>query len=381
MIVFWFAAAALVIIFIQGWLFNRFGLVKVSYTRQFQKHTCFKGDQLELVERLTNAKWLPLPWLRVESQLPAALAFQHQDNFVVSSGDHYQNHKSFFALMPYTRITRKHRIRCTKRGYYRLESVTLTGGDLFGMKMTSKRIQLSDELVVYPTPAQVPVSELPSHSWQGEISVRRWIVEDPFVIAGARAYRSGDTPKQVNWKATARTGTLQSHQYDFTADRKLMIYLNVEDHEEMWRDVKNFDLIEQGIEWAAGAAEAVCAQGMEVGFAANMPFAGDEAVADSSVLIEPRSGGGQLLALLDAMAKLELERTEQMSDMLAREADRGYSGRDVLIISSYWNDRLELEAQRIRRTGNAVAVWLLEQDGQAADSEDAACGHKGGASA
>ncbi|MFD1954728.1 DUF58 domain-containing protein [Paenibacillus thailandensis] len=356
MIVFWFAVAAVIFLYLQSKLFQRFGWSRLTYTRKFQKRAVFRGEQLELVEQLTNAKWLPVPWLRVESQLSSSLLFQRQDNFAVSSGQLYQNHKSFFALMPYSRITRRHRVKCLKRGLYRLDSVTLTIGDLAGFSRSARRMLLSDELVVYPAPAPVSVSELPSHGWQGETSVRRWIAEDPFVRSGTRDYRPGDTFKQINWKATARSGKLQSHQYDYTADRKLMIYLNVDDHEGMWRDVADKELIECGIEWAAGAAEAVVDEGMEVGFAANMPLAG----ASESVFIEPRSGGAQLYELLEAMARLELVRTERLVDLLVREADRGYTGRDVLIISTYWNEALETEARRLRGGGNEVAFWRLE---------------------
>ena len=63
--------------------------------------------------------------------------------------------------------------------------------------------------------------------------MRRWIVDDPFMLAGVREYQYGDSMRDVNWKATAKTGNLQVNQRDFTADRRLMVYLNVEDHEKM----------------------------------------------------------------------------------------------------------------------------------------------------
>ena len=106
--------------------------------------------------------------------------------------------------------------------------------------MHLSKLRSYGELLVYPKPALVPIHELPYHSWQGDQSVRRWIISDPFIIAGVRGYQAGDTYKQINWKATAKTGTLQVHQYDFTADRRLMIYLNVDDAEGMWRSVTEF---------------------------------------------------------------------------------------------------------------------------------------------
>jgi uncharacterized protein (DUF58 family) len=134
-----------------------------------------------------------------------------------------------------------------------------------------------------------------------------------------------------------------------------MVYLNAEDNESMWRSINDEELIEHGIEWAAGAAQAVIHGGMEAGFCTNMPIIGEF----GSTFVEPRSGGGHLTDIFEVMAKLELVRTEPFADLLTREADSGYSQRDVLVISSFWNDQLELQADRLRRNGNAVVHWKL----------------------
>jgi len=364
---FWFLLAAVAVVYLQSRIFQRYALHKVSYERRFQRSSAVKGDVIELIEELSNPKWLPVPWLRVESLLPAQLVFKRLDNLSVSSGEHNQNHKSFFSLKPYTKITRKHRIVCARRGWYKLNTVTLTGGDLLGISSCMRQIPLEGELLVYPKPAQVPFDELPYHSWQGEQIVNRWIVRDPFLTAGVREYQPGDTFKGVNWKATARTGRLQVHQHDYTADRRLMIYVNVDLDEQMWRTVTDEELIERGIEWAAGAAEAVIGQGMDVGFGANMPLKGER----DSVIAEPRGGREGLTALYELMAKLAIERTEQFHLLLEREALSSYSERDVLIISAYWNDRLERYAERIRYNGNSVTVWQLSDGEKPAERQNA----------
>lgn len=357
MMLFWFVVIALAVLFVQSVLFRKLALRRLRYTRHFQQRVCFRGDVIELVEELRNEKWLPVPWLRAESLLPSPLRFRQSDNFAVSSGQHYQNHRSFFSLAPYTKITRTHRITPVRRGWYKLNTVTLTGGDLLGQTLSSAQIPLNSEIVVYPRPAELPMDDVPYQSWQGEMSVRRFIVPDPFVIAGTREFHSGDTLKQVNWKATARTGVLQANQYDYTADRSLMIYLNVEDGAGMWRAVTNEPLIEAGIEWAAGAAASVAAQGLQVGFAANMPLEGslEEAYA------EPAGGQEHLHMLYEMMARLKLERTYNFGALLEAAALSGYTGRDVLMITSYWSEELERHAERLRGNGNSVTVWIMQE--------------------
>lgn len=365
MFILWFVLTSAAVLYGQSILFNKLVLKRLSYQRQFRQRSCVRGEEVELVEQIENRKWLPVPWLRVESQLSAHLGFRKSENFDVSKGELYQNHRSFFSLGGYTRVIRTHRITPTRRGCYNLSTVTMTGGDLMGNTHRHIQIPLEGELVVYPKPAEVPFHELPSRSLQGEHSIRRFIVPDPFVIAGAREYQPGDTMKQVNWKASARSGSLQVHQYDYTADRSLMVVLNVEDAEGMWRTVSNEGLIEQGIEWAAGVAEAAITQGMEVGFAANMP------IMDSldSTRIEPDRGYEQLTTLYEAMARLGLTRTEAFLSLLTREALLAYSNRDVLIISTYWNEELDAASARLLSNGNSVTVWQLTADVRLAESD------------
>ncbi len=372
MAVFWFALTAAAVLIAQGALFKRLVMRKLGYRRHFKQAACYQGDEIELVEVIANDKWLPVPWLRAESQLDSSLRFRQADNFAVSSGQIYQNHRSFFSMAPFTRITRTHKLTALKRGWYKLNTVTLTGGDLLGAHRLSLQIPLEGELIVYPRPADVSISELASHSWQGNQSVKRFIVHDPFVIAGTRDYAPGDSYRSVNWKATARTGKLQVYQYDYTADRRLMIYLNVEDGEGMWRSVTNEPLIESGIELAAGAAAAAVREGMEAGFSANMPMHG----RTGSVCLEPGGGGEHLLAMLETMAKLQLERTETFGELLERALQSGFSGRDVLLLSSYWNEELEFQANRLRGRGNSVSLMLLTES-----VSDGRAGGEGGRSA
>lgn len=367
MFIFWLVLTTIAVLYGQSLLFKRWVFQHLAYRREFRQKTCFRGDEVELVETLENNKRLPVPWLRVESLLSANLGFRKSENFDVSKGSLSQNHRSFFSMAGYTRITRTHRLTPLRRGCYKLDTVTLTGGDLLGNAQKHMQLPLQSELVVYPRPAEVPFHELPSRSWQGDYSIRRFIVPDPFVIVGAREYQAGDSMKQVNWKASARTGSLMVHQYDFTADRRLMLIVGVEDVEGMWRSVSNEQLIEKGIEWAAGAAEAAIAQGMEVGFAANMPLPGEP----GSVRIEADRGHEHLVMLYEAMARLALNRTESLLSLIEREVLLAYAHHDILVISTYWNEELEDEAQTLRLLGNSVTVWQLtdEQDAQSPDRE------------
>lgn len=341
-----------------SWLYRRRALRHVGYERTFSVRFAYEGDTIEMIERIANRKLLPLPWLRLESLLPGRLAFEKQTNLDIRSGDIFQNHISLFSLRPYRQIVRRHRVLCTARGWYRLESATMTAGDPFGLTRATLRCPMSLELVVYPKPAAWNELPLPIHSWLGDIAVRRWIVEDPFLTSGVRPYRAGDGFKSVNWKATARTGELQVHQRDFTADHRLWICLNFEVTASMWKQVTDPERIERAIRLAATVADYALARGIETGLLCNGWMLDGPKHA---VRLEPTGGTVQLQRLLEAMAKLELESVYPFPDLLKEEVEAGTTGADFLILTCHTEGGIAEMADELRRRGNGVETMFIAE--------------------
>ena len=125
----WLIVSASVLIGLLAFIYQRSAMRGLSYTRYFTKDAVFEGDTVEMVEVISNEKWLPLPWLRLESSIQAGLRFGNQANLDIYSGDIYQNHISLFYLRSYRRIKRHHQVICSRRGLFRLDSATLTTGD------------------------------------------------------------------------------------------------------------------------------------------------------------------------------------------------------------------------------------------------------------
>jgi uncharacterized protein (DUF58 family) len=225
MAIFWVIILITILALVQVTYYNKNALKAVTYERSFSKHEVFAGDKLELIEVLSNQKLIPVPWARVESRISASLKFKKQENLDINM-DLF--HKSVFFLGSYSRITRRHEIQCLKRGYFDCRRVSVVAGDLFGLGQAS-RDEVS-EAALYVLPQILKAEELPDVAlkWQGEVSVRRWILPDPIIVSGIREYRSGDNRKDVHWGATARTGTLQVKVRDFTVSPKVLIVFNTQ---------------------------------------------------------------------------------------------------------------------------------------------------------
>jgi uncharacterized protein (DUF58 family) len=352
----WVIFITIVVALLQGVVFRRWGLKRIKYFRYFNVPAVFEGQEVEMVEVISNEKLLPVPWLRVESKISANLKFQRQFNLDIQ---HQQFHKSLFSLMPYTRIVRWHRIKCLKRGCYYLNSVAMTCGDLFGFQDASREFQLSAQLLVYPKLIRVEDIPLPSHSWQGDVTVKRWIVDDPFMISGVRDYAYGHPLNRINWKATARTGKIKVNTLDFTANPRLMVYLNIDISEDMWDAVTEPERIERGISYAASIAQHVISRGIEVGFASN-GYLIDR--PGEPVRIMPRCSSQHLVTIYEYLAKLVIARSVTFFTFLEQDLAKGVTGMDFLIITSYVSTRMESQIKKLKEYGNAVEfLWLHPQ--------------------
>ncbi len=348
----WFIVSTIVLLLIISGVYQRNALKAVSYSRYFSTKAAYEGEDIEMVEEIVNAKLLPLPWLRLESSIARGLEFGRQENLGISTGEIYQNHISLFYLRAYRHIKRRHLVTCQRRGLYHLESVTMTTGDLFGLTRSTKTFPLQLELLVYPVLLDLEELPLPIHSWLGELPVKRWIVEDPFLTSGIREYSSGDSMGLVNWKATARSGSMQVHKKDYTADSRLVICLNVEISDSMWRTVTDIERIELGIRYAATIAEYALQHGIETGFISNGRL--DDGGAREPIQAEPMS---QLEDVLVLLAKLNLDRTLPMNRLLELQAESGVRDTDFLIISCHQGVELQMAAGQLSQLGNGVE-WL-----------------------
>lgn len=367
----WVLGIALLVMATQALIYRLASRKRLDYAAWFAVGSAYVGDSLELVEQISNRKWLPLPWVRLESSFDLSLQFAgHQDVRIARGQQYHQFHRSVFSLPMMTRITRRHPITCTQRGVYQLTGTVMTVGDLLGSREVSQHVALNSELVVYPAVLRLDALPWPAHRWLGEVLVRRWVVDDPFYTSGSRAYIAGDSLRDINWKATARTGSLMVHQHDFTADSRLLLLVNVEDSPEMWDTQTHPERIEAALTLAATIAYQATVQGAEVGFASNGTAGGDQAgmavaggLGGDVVQTEVSSGSQHLTLLLETMARMTLARTVGFSRLLAAFVEAGLTGADLLVLTEFVDAPLAEAIADLRSAGNAVEVYGAGEGG------------------
>ena len=341
-----------------GLLIARFGLKGLTCTRAFSSPAFFEGEEGEMIEVVRNDRPMLIPWLRVESRIPAALRLGRLDNLLVSDQTHAC---SLFTLMPYQQVRRRHKVRFARRGAYNLGNASLTVGDILGMFQTTHEQAMDVPVLVYPKLMEESDMPEPLFQLMGDVISRRNLLSDPFLVRGIRPYLPGDPVRDIHWAASARTGETQVRIHDHTAQPRLLVVINAQRKDGQWSD-RLMDYEEGDIERVISLGATLCVTalraGLCTGFAANMPL--DKESTENTVLL-PAGGAAREEELLTAFARLCILRTDSFHDLLASLCSQ--SGLCIIALSCYSNERIEAAIASLRRSGNYAQLCLAAGGG------------------
>lgn len=217
----------------------------------------------------------------------------------------------FFSVMPYQRITRTLKMKCPKRGFYGIHGVDLVAADLFFSQEMHAHLEMGETFYVYPKLFDMKMLEYAFQKINGEIPVKRHVMEDPFSFRGIREYEMFDEMKSINWKATARTGDLKVNMREYTSVKSVRLFLNLADNNILRRE----ELLEMSISICAAMMKQMLENGIRLSLYANAT----DAVSGQVVSMENYTGRGSLVTMLKALARLNLEKTENFEAVLGEK--------------------------------------------------------------
>jgi len=353
------AVTVALVALIQSLIYRRRGLKKLTYSRSYYPNRVFEGETVTMTERISNAKLLPMPWVRVESILSPNLRYvaPHkggEENTKEEKNTVYGEHNAIFSIAPYSSVVRRYTMLCEKRGYYALRAVNITCQEIFGIGNTTSREEAINAVVtVYPRIADMrELSDL-SRSLMGDVVVRRWIAEDPFMLRGIREYTPDDPMSKINWKASARTGDFMVNENDYTADIRLLVLFNVQADRFFQTDVDP-ECIEEGISQAAGLLQYAAEHGIAASFRSNSI---DSPLGENRV--DFGTGGGHLSEVFTQLACVSRTAKNDFSNFLEEVSAESPSDLGILVMTAYLNDAIESAIEDLRAQGNLVEVALL----------------------
>jgi len=151
---------------------------------------------------------------------------------------------------------------CADRGIFTLGPAMVRGADplgLFPFQLTAVETSL---LYVYPVLCSISIKH-PAGIPLGNMISPNPLFEDTTRCRSLRQYNQGDEPRRINWKMSARMGSIMVNEYDATASYPLMIFLNADKNEYPLR--KRGTFIERAIEAAAALCLKAAQERQELG--------------------------------------------------------------------------------------------------------------------
>ena len=339
-----------------AWWWNRGSLNRVSYERSISERRAFPGETVDLTLRVANQKLLPLGWLSVEDQWSLALPVEDGMLFAAPAGQ-TGVFRSAFSVRWYEQIRRRHRLRCTKRGFYPFGPVRLVSGDIWGLFRNSKILSQLDWLIVYPQVLSLEALGFPQKEPLGERKATWRIFEDPSRAVGIRDYRPEDGFRHIHWKASARRQDLQTKVYEPTTSHHLVLFLNVATFARHWEGIKPL-LLEQTIAVSASIASWAVAERCLVGLMAN----GSIPHSDQPIKVLPSRRPDQLSRLLEAMAAVTSFTTSTIGSLLLAESPRLPWGATLVVITSVVTHDLLSALVRLHDVGRQLVLVSLEDE-------------------
>lgn len=279
-------------------LWSQASLKGLIWNTRVDKQHLFPGEQFTLTIHAENITWLPV-WLRIGIAADGLL--QPVDTAASLTRES--------GLLWYQQVDLQWAFAAQRRGVYRIGLTSLRAGDLLGFFPQDRPANDPRQVLVYPRLITLLGFSMPKREVWGTPGAKHPI-HDPVYLLGTREYHHSQPAKYIHWKASARYNRLQEKLFEPTSQEKVLLVLDA----AQFVQHQAADVFEQTLEVAASAGVQLLQQGQSVGLVTN------SGVIDGSPGILPiASGPRQAQALLELLAKLLMETTEDLAALLMRD--------------------------------------------------------------
>jgi len=346
------------IIVVGARIWSRLSLEDVMYERELPDHPVFVGDEFDIEIRITNAKPLPMPWLRVADLIPIGLEVKDARTGRSNSRLALELRESI-NLAWYERVRMRYSVKALRRGYHQPGPAMLDSGDLFGMFPRNGQVaQPRDGVLVFPRTVELPDFDMPSGRPVGDNRAVSALWDDPNRPRGLRDYVPGDPIKTIDWKVTARLRRVLVRTFDPSVTQYAVVVMDVSTTNYLFTGYSP-RLLERAIVGAGSIVNRTMELGHRVGLVTN----GVALRAGTRMVIPPSAGPGQLGSIMEALAMIRPVAPERIARLLEREASWAVPfGATIVIVSAVMGRDLLDVAERLAAAGHPVRAIYVGRD-------------------
>ena len=207
------------------YFYRKHALDHLSLHVSFSQPIAQYGEVIEVIEVAENNKRLPLPFVLLKFESPVSLEFLDMTNSSLSDLIYRED---MLTMKPFSRHTRRIKVKCARRGYYSFVRVNLTTSDMLLTEKITRTFDNDANITILPEQILLPDLKTLLSITFSDILQRRTLLTDPFSFSGIREYQPWDPMRSINWTATAKAGDFMVNQNTSTSTRQVSIFLNLE---------------------------------------------------------------------------------------------------------------------------------------------------------
>ncbi len=320
---------------------------------------------IEVVLRNRSRRFVP--FLRVRE--PLREEFVLHDGVERSKDDRRGGYSAYFTtwLRPRQQVKRALPVSVERRGRYMLMQLSIYGGDFLGIderlsthgsdargKEGQRKLygQFS-EIVVAPRPIEMGRLDEQFGGFLGEVSVNRFIMEDPVLTLGYREYTGREPMKMISWAQSARGSGLMVKKYDYTLEPSVTVMLNIDTTRE-----NREELIERCYSIARTVCEKLERSGTKYDFVTNALIGGDFSTVSEGL------GVRHLQNVLEQLGRATYANGLSAQALVEKESRRVGAAAGRIFITPAQEPELAHALSRLREiAGGSVLVLSAEEVG------------------
>ena len=188
----------------------KYAVKTLYYEGELDKTLVEPEEEITIYHSVVNQSWLPALYVNLMSALPGNDSCKYRMYLL---GRRKWKAKAKFSLK--------------KRGCYQLGHYYIEAGDAFGLWSEVRSGDIEHEVVVMPKKTDSVAVWKAYSGFIGDISVQRFILEDPVLTVGFREYTGHEPMKSISFQQTAKMGKMYVKCYDYTTELKVTILLNM----------------------------------------------------------------------------------------------------------------------------------------------------------
>lgn len=376
-------AAAVLVFIVQAKVYKKHVFDHLEYKMTLSTQEIFEDEEIYVYEELKNNKWLPIPFLKVDTELPEGLSFHiltpdEKDRSILRDSYPRIIH-SVFVMRGNQMIRRRWRVKCDIRGTYHLGNATMLADDIFGSvtmaKVISPEISSENTIVVLPKAVDLAKEFTQSKYTSGEFIVQSSLLTDPLLKAGVREYVPGDPMNRINWMQTAVRNQLMINIEEYSNRHQFNIIMNMQsrDIEKQIPGAPSFRVpVELCLTVVASILDSVSSENIPVRYICNTPpeqfgeefnaSHGEEDQIGNKIYVSPAfKGKTNMITALRMLAQLDLMISVPIEKMLDHILENPYaytSGGNIVFVSSYLSERMINFCYAMRKIGITVIFYI-----------------------